>query len=585
MANTTLAKSHILQRAIPFPGEAFGTSELPLEAGQTVVLSSYFQLLHLSPLKHLELDAFDLFVEMRGQGSIRFEVIRHEGADHPLAAGTLDLDSSEAMVRFRLPVSQCEGLAYVKIVGESRASVTQLAWGISLSEAKVVPRRLAIVSCTFNRPKEILRTIGSIQSSESFKEGSVDIVVVDNGNNLELPQELSHPRLHLVGQRNLGGAGGFTRGILEASRFSGLDHILLMDDDVELVPEVIDRLGRWLAILPANVCVSGAMLDGLKRTMLYEAGARFISHTFEVKPEYSQIQLGDAAESLKQLARPSQADYGAWWFFAFPKKAIEAAGLPLPVFIRGDDIEYGLRLKRPGFKTVVIHGLAVWHEPFYLKRSIWPMYYAVRNFTLINAIHFRTPAKVYLASVARMFMQFALRFDYGAAAAIERGLSDFLKGPEFLLKPGDETHSAVTKYLAHYQCENLSAEQVTKSGAVNVSSMTGQADRIVQTLTLNRHVLRPNGATAPQLFYNDYVSWRWIARDSYLQVHGVTGAGQLFKRDPEKFWDLSVRMAKTLALAALKFNSVSDSYRNGMSTMTSESSWRSYLGIGKVQDT
>ena len=40
--------------------------------------------------------------------------------------------------------------------------------------------------------------------------------------------------------------------------------------------------------------------------------------------------------------------YNGWWFFAFPLAAVDRVGLPLPLFIRGDDVEYGLRLLGPG---------------------------------------------------------------------------------------------------------------------------------------------------------------------------------------------------------------------------------------------
>ena len=39
-----------------------------------------------------------------------------------------------------------------------------------------------------------------------------------------------------------------------------------------------------------------------------------------------------------------------------------AIGLPAPVFIRGDDFEYGQRLARAGVPTVTLPGIAVWHD-------------------------------------------------------------------------------------------------------------------------------------------------------------------------------------------------------------------------------
>ena len=41
--------------------------------------------------------------------------------------------------------------------------------------------------------------------------------------------------------------------------------------------------------------------------------------------------------------------------------------MPLPCFIRADDVEFGLRLHRDGVVTVPRPGVGICHEPFYLK--------------------------------------------------------------------------------------------------------------------------------------------------------------------------------------------------------------------------
>ncbi|RAZ20198.1 glycosyltransferase family 2 protein, partial [Klebsiella oxytoca] len=59
--------------------------------------------------------------------------------------------------------------------------------------------------------------------------------------------------------------------------------------------------------------------------------------------------------------------------------------LPLPIFIRGDDLEYGLR----NMKTLILmNGICVWHEPFENKYSSFLAYYVIRNRLIDNAYHF-----------------------------------------------------------------------------------------------------------------------------------------------------------------------------------------------------
>ena len=58
---------------------------------------------------------------------------------------------------------------------------------------------------------------------------------------------------------------------------------------------------------------------------------------------------------------------------------------PLPVFVRGDDVAFGLM--HTGKHTVTMNGIAVWHADFALKNNPSSLYYEVRNFALIDTLH------------------------------------------------------------------------------------------------------------------------------------------------------------------------------------------------------
>ena len=427
----------------------------------------------------------------------------------------------------------------------------------------------------------MVRTISAVQKTEAYSAGHVDLIVVDNGSNLKLPQELEGPRIHLYGQRNFGGAGGFTRGIIEVSSLDHATHILLMDDDIEVLPEVIDRTIRWLAILPREEAIAGAMLDSMKKTTLHEAGAKFSSCDIQIVPEYADITLKNSSVALNKLAQPSDPDYGAWWFFAFSKSILAESGLPLPIFIRGDDIEFGLRLKNLGIHTNVIHGIAVWHEPFYLKRSVWPMYYAIRNLSIINALHFPIKGGPYLRMLASMFFQFALRFDYASAAGIQLGLDDFLRGPSMLRNPGDETHTRITKYLSSFGQKLLKADETAEMNFEELS-LPGSFEKLLRALSIGGHLAPTIIPKRPQLIKNDYTSWRWLLRDQYGQYFAAAELTQVFTKRPFQFWRLCAKMIATLMRGFFTFEKCRREFKRQLPNLTSEQDWRNYLGIQKV---
>lgn len=85
---------------------------------------------------------------------------------------------------------------------------------------------------------------------------------------------------------------------------------------------------------------------------------------------------------LKNEIVPSQKNrYGAWWFCCVPAQRIRDIGYPLPVFIKGDDMEYGIRNHR---EVMSMNGIGVWHQSFLAKISPVVNYYSDRNMLIIN---------------------------------------------------------------------------------------------------------------------------------------------------------------------------------------------------------
>jgi len=97
-------------------------------------------------------------------------------------------------------------------------------------EAKKRPVTLAIVMCTFKNEDLCLKNVDQILNSGTLEEEDMTLVIVDNGSSLgdRMPES---DRIEYIAQSNLGGAGGFTRGMLEVCHGSlkdrGFTHVLL----------------------------------------------------------------------------------------------------------------------------------------------------------------------------------------------------------------------------------------------------------------------------------------------------------------------------------------------------------------------
>ncbi len=108
--------------------------------------------------------------------------------------------------------------------------------------------------------------------------------------------------------------------------------------------------------------------DKIGATDSWNIGA---AYAYKVKLAKGLLSETDA---LNQLGRAKSYDYNAWWFCSFHVEAVRKVGLPLPLFIHGNDIEYGMRLKEHGYPVYCPGGISLWHQSFENKRLTWIRY-------------------------------------------------------------------------------------------------------------------------------------------------------------------------------------------------------------------
>ncbi|MET1756869.1 glycosyltransferase [Novosphingobium sp. RD2P27] len=333
----------------------------------------------------------------------------------------------------------------VRLIDDSK--IGSLAWATFVPPARRVA--LTAVICTFNRERDVTATLEELLQ----KNTGIHRVLVVNQGEAGLSSHWEHLRsardagiLHVVDQLNLGGAGGFGRGMLESLSDEHCSHLLLMDDDIDLDASSIERLITALSYLKSDHAIGGAMLDRNSRTRLFSVGD-VLDHR---KPEIRNLVDPDANDitdeaTSRYLARHHQPDFNGWWFFAFSKDHVRRVGLPLPLFIRGDDVEYGYRLTVTGTRTVAWPGLAVWHEPFHTKRQPWHYFYDRRNSLFLCEAHGRLGRFRLLGSLITGFLNHLLRFDYDRARCITLGLRAFNDGSENLKRWSGSDHMRLAR--------------------------------------------------------------------------------------------------------------------------------------------
>lgn len=201
---------------------------------------------------------------------------------------------------------------------------------------------VAAVVVTYNRARLLLECLAALLRQTRPLQR---IVLVDNASTDDtaalLGQHgyLQHPLIdYLRLPTNTGGAGGFHAGVQRAYE-TGHDWIWVMDDDAEPLDDALERMvpafGR-----PGLAGVAGMTLEPDGRPQLEHRG------WLELRG-YSQRahrQLDPAA-----LGGELEISFASFVGLAFHRRAVERIGLPrAELFIRGDDLEYCVRLAELG---------------------------------------------------------------------------------------------------------------------------------------------------------------------------------------------------------------------------------------------
>jgi len=415
----------------------------------------------------------EVAVEMTVTGSGRVTLVAsdHDGKTRVLAAETVS-DADAAVVTFSTKINTFldGGFLWVDMTaGDAPLRVERLRWTVAAPDTV---RPTAVVICTFNRADDCVATLGALAGDHDALAVVDSVYVVDQGNDT-VESRAAFPdtekaldgRLRYLRQPNLGGAGGFGRGMYEVTEVSRSEHanVLLMDDDVLLDPEIVVRLSAFANQTAQPTIVGGQMLRLLHPTHLY-AGAEFADFA-QLRPgmiidgalddvdllEEEVDEDGLRTGKLPRGDKRVDSHYNAWWSCLIPTEVINRLGLPLPLFFQWDDVEYGYRARAQGIPTVTLPGAGLWHADFDWKDADkWNEYFAVRNSMVVSALHSETDpkriARVLLSRVSR----YLLSMQYGLAATVIKGAEDFLAGPSIFADGGAAAASEIRKMRAAY---------------------------------------------------------------------------------------------------------------------------------------
>lgn len=458
--------------------------------------------------------------------------------------------------------------------------------------APAVIRPAAIAICTFNRAQDCADTVAAIAGDEQMCSGIDAVYVVDQGTDHVSERESFAAtadklgdKLVYIRQPNLGGAGGFTRGMYEVTAVNEHANVILMDDDILCEPETVLRMNAF-----ANVTTEPTLVGA---QMLYLMNPQNL-HVSAEEADLGKLRAGRwAANSLhdanlikKRQEKRVDAGYNAWWSCLIPAEVVSRIGLPIPMFFQWDDIEYGIRARAAGFVTVTLPNAGVWHADFHWKdRDDWAKYFSVRNSLIVAALHSDFDTKSLSVTLGREISQYLVSMQYGLAHTTLRGIEDFLAGPDVLQDGGQAVLGAIRKERARFP-------ETVKHPANDVPG--------IRSSDLVTRVAGPEPDSAREdLVLAKRVAMQWLGRTQHgianipaadahwwhvsLFDHAVvTDASQsgvrVRRRDKDLAKEITARMAALLKQFREQGATVQQRYRDALPELTARENWARLYG-------
>lgn len=510
-------------------------------------------------LEYTELKGVVFSLEVSGKGTVK--IVGYNGIEcAELNEKEFNCDDSTE-VKIDILLNKEHEIIYPVIKTETKCSVSKPGYYSENNGNAVSP---AIIICTFHREDYVYNNLNQ------FRCCGLDIPVflVDNGKTID-KNNINYPHCRVFQNKNYGGSGGFTRGMIEVLRDGCFSHIVLMDDDVTVDCIAIQKTLAFIKYLKSdsgNIGIAGGMLERQNPCRQFEASAKW--ENGKLIHLNHNLDLTDK-NSLIENEKDHGANYGAWWFLCMPIEVLNK-GLPFPFFIKTDDIEYGLRTLN---KIIVLNGIGLWHDSFDGKFNYYLEYYIKRNELVCNAIHEKHPQKLAFKKLFFALGKCLVSYNYECVKYITRAFDDYLKGTDFFLNIDEE------------QLNSRLREQSEKTVEIDGLQEIGEIKdkKLLRIITLNGYLM-------PSCFLkkeNRIIHWAAGKPKDYFGYKNIIefdfSSKRGMYRTMKKRW-LFIGMGLLIKYSfklAVRNARVAAEYKKEMSKITSIDFWCNHLEIQK----
>lgn len=240
---------------------------------------------------------------------------------------------------------------------------------------------ITAVVVTYNRKELLIRCINSLRKQTVRLD---DIIVVNNGSTDGTKEWLvGQTDLDVIHQENVGGSGGFYRGIQHAYE-KGYDWIWCMDDDVYPEPDCLETLLRQDDEKTGILCPLRRQEGNTFLTEIKKFNQTNPFQSLHVHEITLEDMKGQDTVSIEGMAFEGPL---------IKREVVERIGLPnKDLFLLYDDSDYSYRTVLAGYQVKLVTKAILNKEKFFtnddrvaqVQKGKWKLYYHIRNTVYFN---------------------------------------------------------------------------------------------------------------------------------------------------------------------------------------------------------
>ncbi|MDD3252721.1 MAG: glycosyltransferase [Lachnospiraceae bacterium] len=582
--------------------------------GHRIDYNGYFNLFYLEKWnKYTNIERLTLHIQCLGYQKL---VIVHDGQDvQQEELNSTQLQEYQIEFPYGVYDTGCFWFALIEDEAAKQRSLDGYLEATLPADRKQNPVHIGIDICTYRRETYVTRNIRQLRDKILLNPNieaanHVRVYLIDNGQTLqgceafEQLRKTCEEKVVVVPNMNAGGAGGFTRGMIEVLKYKGnktFTHVLLMDDDAVLEPDTIVRIYGFLSVVKdewKDITIGGAMLREDYPHRLFCAGEIWENgKIINPRVHLDLRKLSEATSAYLTETGHEHEWYSGWWCCCYSLNTVRADNLPIPLFFHHDDIEFGLRNKDKGI--VFLNGVSVWHRGAELTFPGSNIYYDVRNNLMEIALHQETGNTKRLAKklVIKSLLVALIRLKYKEALIVYKGFEDFLKGTEWLASQQPDILNQEIRAMA-YQMKPLEAweEYLTKEEYESVEAQIqerkqtfGEAEllqrRVEKTKATFLHYITLNGWLLPaerhaiKVSFSPDSPFENFRQSKVLLYEPGSERTLLLKKHYKDFAKIGLLIMKAFVSLERNFKTAERDYRTNICKLTNQKSWEKYLEL------